>query len=167
MNYVSVSLSATSAPKHRREAENVSLLIMCRHVSLVSSVLSQYQMSISKVCNISREWRHWRRRRLSRLDHYQVDTYSRVVGRTREQVRASRLGRTTSEEYGMLVREFTPHTPHTPYRPHRPRPHTSERSRGQHSSHWAYFRSVWPSLLLILPSDWSRKKKKNSDFSCF
>ena len=167
MNYVSVSLSvsATSAPKHQREAENVSLLIMCRHVSLVSPVLSRYQMSISKVCNISREWRHWHRRRLSRLDHYQVDTYSRVVGRTRDQVRASKVGRSTSEEYGMLVREFTPYTPH---RPHRPRPHTSERSRGQHSSHWAYFRSVCPSLLLILPSDWSRKKKKkNSDFSSF
>ena len=70
------------------------------------------------------------RRRLSRLEVHQVDTYSRVVGRTREEVRRSTVGRSTSEEYGRLVRGL------------RPRPASSHTDCGQRSPHWAYFRCV-------------------------
>ena len=57
-----------------------------------------------------------------------MDTYSRVVGRTREEVRRSTVGRSSSEEYGRLVRGM------------RPRPASSHTDSGQRSSHWAYFR---------------------------
>ena len=88
------------------------------------------------------------RRRLSRLELYRVDTYSRVVGQTREEVRASRLGRSSSEEYGRMLavrgrgrgrgRPLTS----TDTRDSRD-PWDSRRSQSQ--SHWAYFRSVCPS----------------------
>ena len=83
------------------------------------------------------------RRRLSRLELYRVDTYSRVVGQTREEVRASRLGRSTSEEYGRMLAVRG-----------RGRPLTSsdtrdcmdsrDSRRSQSHSHWAYFRSACP-----------------------
>ena len=67
---------------------------------------------------------------------YRADTYSRVDGRTREEVRASRLGRSSSEEYGRLVRGY------------RARPLTGsdtrdcrDSARSQSQTHWAYFRS--------------------------
>ena len=34
---------------------------------------------------------------------YRVDTYSRVVGRTRTEVRQSNIGRSTSADYGMYL----------------------------------------------------------------
>lgn len=80
------------------------------------------------------------RRRLSRLELYRVDTYSRVVGRTREEVRASRLGRSSSEEYGRMVAARGRG---------RGRPLTTtdtrdsrDSARSHSQSHWAYFRSV-------------------------
>ena len=84
------------------------------------------------------------RRRLSRLELYRVDTYSRVVGQTREEVRASRLGRSTSEEYGRMLAVRGRGRG-------RGRPLTSsdtrdsrDSRRSQSHSHWAYFRSACP-----------------------
>ena len=103
------------------------------------------------------------RRRLSRLDVYRVDTYSRVVGRSRAEVRQSKIGRSTSADYGLFLaragagvggaassrrsqtsqpdgrRQFTP-----------PRPQSFRTPRNNQSqSHWAYFRSVMNKIELF------------------
>ena len=86
------------------------------------------------------DWVSIIRRRLSRLELYRVDTYSRVVGRTREEVRASNLGCSSSEEYGRMVMVRG-----RGYRATRPLTGTDTRdsrhsARSQSQTHWAYFR---------------------------
>ena len=83
---------------------------------------------------------------------YRADTYSRVDGRTREEVRASRLGRSSSEEYGRLVRGY------------RARPltgrDTRDSARSQSQTHWAYFRSVTEHISIsICPSQQIKDKR--------
>ena len=97
---------------------------------------------------------------MSRLDVYRVDTYSRVVGRTRTEVRQSNIGRSTSADYGLFLARAGARRPGGASQ----RSQTSvpdgrmsssvtfsRRSRGamtasntprnnQSQSHWAYFR---------------------------
>ena len=83
------------------------------------------------------------RRRLSRLDVYRVDTYSRVLGATRAEVRASGLGRSCSADSYVLRARARARAgagagacqTDGRMRSCTPRPQQS-------SSHWAYFR--WP-----------------------
>ena len=101
------------------------------------------------------------RRRLSRLDVYRVDTYSRVVGRSRAEVTGSRVGRSTSADYGLWLARAGGGGPATSrrsqtsqpdgrsrgggggrqYTPPRPQSFRTPRNN-QSQSHWAYFRSV-------------------------
>ena len=119
---------------------NIALLdIRQRDMNYVSQSVSQ--SGWSSLLNHSDCW-YVGRRRLSRLELYRVDTYCRVVGQTRDQVRASRLGRTSSEEYGRMVAVRGRGQRGTT------RPHTATDSRdsrgstrSQSQTHWAYFRS--------------------------
>ena len=81
------------------------------------------------------------RRRLSRLDVYRVDTYSRVLGATRAEVRASGLGRSCSaDSYVLRARAGARAGAGACQTDGRMRSCTPRPQ--QSSSHWAYFR--WP-----------------------
>ena len=114
-------------------------------IAAIKSVHSTVHIWLSKVWYVDVDVD---RRRLSRLELYRVDTYSRVVGQTREEVRASRLGRSTSEEYGRMLavrgRGRGRGRPLTSSDTRDSRDSRDSR-RSQSHSHWAYFRSACPS----------------------
>lgn len=95
------------------------------------------------------------RRRLSRLDVYRVDTYSRVLGKSRVEATKSNVGRSTSADYGLFLARAARGQGGASQRSHTTVPDgraSSRRGRGhgcgytprtnQTHSHWAYFRWV-------------------------
>ena len=79
------------------------------------------------------------RRRLSRLDVYRVDTYSRVLGTSRAEVRGSGLGRSCSaDSYVLRARARAGAGAGACQTDGRMRSCTPRPQ--QSSSHWAYFR---------------------------